>query len=764
MDAHTLAAGLSAAFPSPASYAAFEQDARDIAPRAPERLRSEAARAGLIPAASDTDFRAFLEREGHGVSSEGERRSFATILEMLLEGRSVNAVLAWLEHATEPLGLPPVSAAMVTRLRSHFKPNTPRKRLALRALAFWVGACRPSSIVSYEDLLRLPRTGNRPAARRRESHGITIGFQIRGRAVSLPPQSVDWLQASLSRSLADLGCATGARGDVRTQHLGVSSLGVMLPKQQGHRDELALYATGIRDAMGLAHHVLVHWFLSPYCGQGSQLTVAVAAGDFSAEALKVSLLLEKPIGRQYEVLLTDGALLCARVADVRAGFEQIDRGQGVAGGRAETLWRVHHFWSYAYFDIVADLLQDENLPNTADSYRRFQAELFASEAPGETTFGALQAIRRSPQSAFLQVEAAKVCLGRLMLPEANMLLGYALRTEPRHIVARVLRMMFFLNQAVIANDESVADAAFDRALAEGDYVLSYADDDEEVLCEAGLVHLSCAFRRLRRLRAYPSSDSEIEKALSPVRQSLEQARGLFERGTVVSASGSDNRCLFWLCYTVALLAYLLGESRSCLTDRNSPPHDERGVFKQTLIRLFAVQGWIPSTADVFSTERRYRTLPDAIAEGLNQVVLGRMAVYESSVLSRTYLPNILYALSCFAWDCLPRPTVGLCKQVIRWLTQAHSLALRLADEGLAVYSFATCYSYMQHPRAFAQCVASSLGRIHELVPADILAHDDTVFLDRLLTGDQLDAKDALIIMLHNIDTPLDSTALFSGSQ
>jgi hypothetical protein len=138
-----------------------------------------------------------------------------------------------------------------------------------------------------------------------------------------------------------------------------------------------------------------------------------------------------------------------------------------------------------------------------------------------------------------------------------------------------------------------------------------------------------------------------------------------------------------------------------------------------------------------------------------------MGIYEHSVLSRTYLPNILYAFSCFAWDCLPRPTVGLCKQVVQWLTQAHSLALRLADERLAVYSFATCYSYMQDPTAFARCVDSVLKRIRQLLPADVLEHDDAVFLDRILTGEQIDDRDAFVIMLHNMDTPLGSTAMFT---
>ena len=667
------------AFPTVVSFQNFKENDPVISQRAIPGIVKFAFHHQVIAVNSEEAFIDFLKQNA-SLAKDGKPPAdltFSNILEILSGNLSVNALIAQLEITARELSFPEIQASMITRLKKRFVVNTPKKRALLRILAFKLAQKCPDVHWHYELLLQLPLSADDRIAPVQETAGITISFQLQGQGEVIIPADVTWLKNELSDCIAYLRLDNHIHKNI-IETTGATSFNLRSPKKPGPLDEPRLYNQPIRNVMAIAHQMSARWLLS-HCGSPhKRLIIIIHAGMMSTANTTIQRILADSLTAESGIYLTDFAHLCALYASVKAGFERYTRQADRTIGHSSNIWSVNYFLSYNYYDYIPCLLTDNMLPRSVSesAYDDFKRMLHFPEQAGHSSFGAIKAMHRFPQSALLLTEIAKVLCARRMPFEADAVLANLLLTSPRNLVARLMRMLIYANIAKTQTDLASAKMAFDRACAEGNFIVGCSEQDSDVWHEIGVLHFGRAVKYFKCLREKnPALKDDVKK--TDLLDQLGQARDCFLKSMTISATGKALNSLYMLGYTLCLIELLSsGKSRNCFFG------DSLSVFKTISARVFRNIGWLRD--DAATADGKLEKVFQNLLLTLNLVI----ARYENLVLCRSNIPFMKYMFALILWDFAPAITPQICRMTKEWLKIAQAQTEKLLADNVAVYHVA----------------------------------------------------------------------------
>ncbi|PKN04527.1 MAG: hypothetical protein CVU74_06420, partial [Deltaproteobacteria bacterium HGW-Deltaproteobacteria-9] len=444
-------------------------------------------------------------------------------------------------------------------------------------------------------------------------------------------------------------------------------------------------------------------------------------GAVSESKLANQPLLETKLTGETGIYLTDFAYLCARVAEVRVGFERYKETSYSADGYFSDIWQVNYIWTYDYYDYIPYLLEKMMLPvsKSDTSYSEFQRALFFPEQFPDSSFDALRAMQRFPQSSLLLIEIANVLRGRQMLYEADEVLSSLLLSHPENVVARVMRMLIYSNVAEAQADFSIAAMAFERAIAEGEFVAGLGNPDTAIFSEFSALFFNRAKKWIKFLRG-----GNLSKERTFIQQdmflSLIKAKELFLKALATSPTGKDTTSLFWMLYVLCYLELFSADEKLLGAAENNSLVDSNDVFKKTGIRLFTEVGWLNN--EDFSDGN----ISESAFNNLLVILASINARHDNSMLSRSYIPYVKYLFALLLWDFTPRFTLGICNMVLLLLNEALSETEKLIADNLSVYKISVNYVA---PEIFILRLQETIGVIKKLITDDDLKKGDNFPLD-----------------------------------
>ncbi len=675
---------LLSAFPSIASFYDFKENDREISRRAIPGIIRYAFDHAIIESNSEEAFVTFLTR--HGTADTPVRKpaglAFSDVLDTLSGSLSVNALIAQLEVTARELSLPAVQAPMITRLKKRFVMNTPKKRALLRILAFKLGQKHPDLNWNYDLLLQLPACTEDQPGIPQETAGVTVMFHLQAQGAVIVPADVSWLKNELAACIDYLKLENHIHKKV-IETTGTTSFNLRAPKKPGPPDEPRLYNEAIRNVMAIAHQMSARWLLSENSTPQKKMVVIVHAGRMSEAHSTIQKILDIPSQKEAGIYLTDFAHLCALYASVKAGFEPYARDSYPGVADSGNVWSVNNFLSYSYYDYIPCLLTEKMLPQSVNdpSYEDFRRSLHFPEQAGYCSFGAITAMHRFPQSALLLTEIAKVLRARQMPFEADTVLSHLLLTSPRNLAARLMRMMIYLNIAQSQSDYHSAKLAFDRAQAEGDFIVGSCEPESDLWHEIGVLHFSQVIKYFKFFHEKNSAGkTRVQKA--DLLDHLFQARDAFMKSMTVSATGKALNSLYMFSYTLCLIELLSGEEKPAGRSPKITPAYIRRVFRNVGTRIFHNIGWLRNETP--STDGNLEKIFQNLLLTINLVI----ARYENLVLCRSNIPHLKYMFAMILWDFAPWISLELCRITLGWLRIARDETKKLIPDNISVYHVA----------------------------------------------------------------------------
>jgi hypothetical protein len=747
-EKQTVLAGIVAAFGGKGEFEQFERDCAEW-PMAPKRVIELALESGLAKINSRKSLVEYLNAQDE-ISTKLSLNSFSACIDALRREHSVNSLVRWVNEECKKLTFPapPLQAPMLSRLKDNFNLNTPRKRCAVRLLAFWAGIFRPELGLTFRHIASLPITFSTEFSRRNDDSGIILAIGIRSRGDLVPPAAILWLREQLARCVHDLRLhhLLGLR---TVDEFDASSVIMHISARPGVPGDLRIYNQAVRDSLALAHQMTVHWRLSSFTTPNRALVMVIHAGIFSHTHSHLQLLLDAPFPRDSSIVLTEMAYQCAKEADVKVGFKMCEPSLcAVPGHRYQSLWYVEYFWTHTYLDYVPILLTSNNLPiGPGPDLEQFRKELYFGVDGGKEAFGSVTVIHTYPSSEIVLLEMAKVCMGRRMFHEADYILSKVLNVNPLHVVARVMRMLVYLNVSMLQDTVEASDSSVERAAQESKFLQTLHTVDPEVWCEAGLLYYWSAFKKLMMLRKQAAGIKNSDSIIADAIGLFDQAQDCFARGMVVSSSGTDNRTLFWVVYTKAIMAMLKNKASKNDLLAKTGMCDTQGVFIQCSASFFSTIGWIDPIAAC-----THRTAPDVLEIMREKDIRQLLAMlsqhidsYSNCALSRSYVPNIFFAFSAIIWDFIPNLPSSMCVRIIEWLNQAIQIAQLCKQDNLAIFACTRCFSLYQPAEDFIADMHDTIKTIKSILPSGFLERNDDVMLDR---GSALKRLKIKLMFLH----------------
>jgi hypothetical protein len=671
-------------FPTVKSFYDFKENDREISRRAMPGVIKYAFNRGIIETNTEAAFVAFLEKN---CKPDDERKlpvglTFSDVLEKMAGNLSVNALIAQLEVTARELSLPEIQAPMITRLKQRFLINTPKKRALLRILAFKLAQKHPDLNWHYELLLQLPESSENIAENHQETAGVTITFHLQGQGDIIVPADVAWLKNELSDCIEYLRLENHLHKKV-IETIGATTFNLRTPKKPGALDEPRLYNEAIRNVIAIAHQMAARWLLYAASSPQKKLIIIIYTGLMADSNPTIQRILEIRLNAESGIYLTDFAHLCALFASVKAGFELYSKNTHRATDYNGDIWSINHFLSYGYYDYIPCLLTEKMLPRstTESSYDDFKRVLYFPEHAGHSSFGAITAMHRFPQSALLLTEIAKVLHARQMPFEADKVLANLLLSTPFNLSARLMRMLINSNIAQRQSDFLSMQMAFERAEAEGDFIVSYCKPESDIWHEIGVLHFIRAMEYLKYLRGNNPAVKANRRETDLTAQ-LVKAKEAFLKSMTVSATGRALNSLYMFAYTLCLMELLQAETKPAGKNKKTPKAGVRTIFKDISMRVFRNIGWLrdePQMAD-HPPEEAFQSL----LLTLNLLI----AHYENLVLCRSNIPFMKYMFALIMWDFAPGITPQICRLALDWLKKARKDAEKLIADNISVYHVA----------------------------------------------------------------------------
>ncbi len=695
-----------ALFKSNEDFVLFERDQAALNVSS-EKLLQYAFEKKFIPQPSRNEFIAALSRR---VPQEFDTRasdSFQACVNGIRGNMSFRQLTERITRTGMDIGLTSITPAMFTRLKAHFKSDSPAKRNLLRALTWWTTLNRPEQRLSFEMVCNLPGLANK-----KEPHkeGILLVLAIQSANSIIPSDAIQWLRDELKQAIYDLRFFPGIDAE-SIGELGATAVSLPLPRLAGFDSSPHLYTEAINATLALSHQMIVRWGLSEYAGAQRTLCIAIDAGPFDINQSRIQAILSLPPRAKSCIVLTEFAYFCARTADAKIVWEKTSSPIALYNQQPTLLRQVKHFWSHTYFDFIPILLEDEMLPVSKQTmrYGAFIQELYMPETLSASSFGALKAINRFPCSAHILLEIAKVCFARRMFHEADFIISKILIVDSLHMVARVMRMIIFCNLGAAHNNLHAAEISWEQALNEGKYCTELFRHEQEVWNEFGLINITISLRYLQHIRS--DRDTTRPALQKKVMGYLADAERAFSTAATVSPTGKGNRAIYWLLYVKSIRELLASDQSHFNASVNSDMKDNNKSFFRIGLVFFASLGWISLPSDASKKQVDISTLPDEENGKLLAILDRVIGQFDTSVLSRNFIPNIKFSFCGLLWDFYPELTEPVCRRILTWIYQAESAAKCCSDDQISVYSSTGAMALLQDTAEFIR----NLGKAKNMV-------------------------------------------------
>ncbi|GAB6096780.1 hypothetical protein JCM14469_30330 [Desulfatiferula olefinivorans] len=456
------------------------------------------------------------------------------------------------------------------------------------------------------------------------------------------------------------------------------------------------------------------------------MVVGIAAGKFTKLSSQLQYVIDANLPENHTIRLTDFAKLCIGMTDAKIIFHSKPETYKTPHGDL-SIWVIKHFW-FLYFDFIPQMLDRDMIPVDIVSYEHFQQSIhFPNIEPTSINGTAiLFALRKFPQNETLIIETAKVCLAKRMFQESNTILSSVFAYNPFNPVARSLRMLIYLNMAMEQKDMSVFELYFENAKKEGDFVLKYCPEDEEIWCEYGLLYWTRAIYILRQLRTHAIKNQPERLAFKErLLSDFKEAEDCFQNGMIFSPT--VNRPGFWIVHLKSL--HELIRHDETITESTTAIQDTLAIYSFESTKFFISLGWIePAVLEITNSQEIISHL-EAFIKRMSQAI----QTYDGSVHLRMYKPNVSYSIATVLWDFSPLITVGIAKSTMEWLEKARHQARQLCETNTGIFSIISWYSHIQDPIHFIDCVTSAIKKIHDFVDTHLDKADDY-----LIDKDRLD--------------------------
>jgi len=695
-------------FPSVTSFYDFKEMDREVSGKAIPRIIKFAHKNGILEKETEKAFVEFLANNNKTDINKllPEELTFSDVIEILCGNFSVNSLITQLETITKDFSLPKIKASMITRLKKNFLLNTAKKRSLLRVLAYRLAQKRPDLNWHYEMLCKITVGSAKKSDDLKEKSGATITLHLQGKGEIITPMDISWLKMELSKCIEYLNLASHVNNKTIVSS-GAASFSLRLPKKQGPVEQPRLYGRAIRDSLALAHQMAVRWLLSEYSSPQKKLVIIIHAGLVSETNLVIQPLLETKLTGETGIYLTDYAYLCARVAEVKVGFERYKNKSSAEESYVSDIWVVKYFMAYNYYDYISYLLEERMLPvsKTDPSYGKFQQALYFPELFSESPFEALWAMHRFPQSSLLLIEIAKVLRARQMPYEADTIISNLLLSDPYNIIARTMRMLILENIAHSHTDFHISEMAFNRAIAESEFIVRCCNSDEINWNEIGLLYFGRAKKYMHYLREdHAVNRQKINK--EDVFNNFRRAKEYFSKGLAASPTGKDASSIFYFMCTLGFIE-LLSSGENIFDKREYPTLiDKHDVFRKVGIRFFTEIGWL---RDDVCTEGN---INEAAFRGFLLALRNIVERLENSMMARSYIPFIKYPFCAIMWDFAPYLTLEICKLILGLLQEIRVETEKLMDDNIFVYqmsiNFITADKYLSLIQAITDVINNSI--------------------------------------------------------
>lgn len=712
------------AFPSKEAFVVFKNNDEAISERSIPAFIDYAYQAELIANATEEALVALIENGSSESTPKGivNNLSFGKVVNMIKGKTSVNALVAQLNHYTQKFNMPTIHASMITNLKKNFKSDSPKKRAALRMLAFWIGLNRPNLLFDYNTLINLPGKEVQANLSERLNSGVRIDITFKGQEGVVSFEMIEWLKNEIPKCIEDLNLYN-IMGVSPEFHSAITAT-LEIPSYANHNQDAWHYGQALRACFAIAHQISMRWLLSDAnIDKQSTILIAIAAGEFSEISGTIPHLLAKKLPGNTAIRVNEFAHFVANITDIKVVFDSKPIDLSLTPNTTVQIWPVINFW-FLYYDTIPNLLDDKMLPMDKDGYRNFKEELhFSSNALSSNSSNKiLSAIRRNPQNHQLIIEVAKVLMSRRMFAEANTVLTIILASNPQHIIARVFRLQLIIEMGMIHSDYRIFNAFFKQAVEESWFIQKMGPLNDEVWAEIGLMYARKAYYIIKLMRQKKQLDVEESKYLKPenVVSSLKKAEHYLQKG--ITHSPLAHRSYLWII-NIRCLRKLIHQDAHFLTSQK-PIVDTEDIFSMVGFQHLALLGWFKPGISI--TEYGFNTdETKALIRHFRKVAENRI----TSAHFRSYRPGLFYALCVVFWDICPILTTGIAVQVLEWLEEARKEAKQLAKSRMGVYALINLHALIQSPERFIRCIDKTIEIITDMLQDDI-RKDESYVIDK----------------------------------
>jgi len=725
---------LTAVFPNDKSIAEFLKDSDNR-----KRLQSFidfAMRHGLIDAPAHEAFQAFIHENNRPPTRDNP--DVLTIADLIDNKREhlhikisnralidkINALLS-----KNDIDLPKLSSAMFTRIKTQ-TADTPRKRDALRSLAFWIGYERSdiAKVLHFETLKDL--CSDNESKTTYTASGIRIAFSITSRGNIIGHDIITWMKKAIKGTFNERKEMFDGGRLPKVKSYDLTTFHVDLPNTDQSMIPSA-YANTLYAAVSIAHQIAIRWIMSEFTTTNAFFSIGIAAGDFNNINNQLQAILNAKLPEDPVIRLTDYARQCVMINHIKILMNHGPREIELLSGETFKVWWITELSGMIYWRLVPGLISERHSEKGNITPIDIMRQVMI---PGNATpldeNDAIICFLKFPHYPILGFEIVRTLLCRKMIPEALEILNVLLRVTPHHLNSRITRMILYKFLGIEAPDYYMADQMFRIAEKEAEYILENLNHaGEDFYYEYALVKLARLSTAIRTLRQSDNGTFEImdlHLTTSEILKLVNQAEDIIMRGIIVSSPTFER--ILYLSLSLQVLKYVLLEhirNNGGINSRLCCPSDKIKHHMAGVYLSWYGQTLAENTADLNTAQ---------------QVISGVIKKDDSMIAVEVFKPAQYFTRAVFYWDLFPLRNVAAVKKTLKILKRARSSADALSLNNEHIYSIASLSGHFVPANQFISQIDSlveeienrylSASVLEKLDPAEVIgrADDDLVLM------------------------------------
>jgi hypothetical protein len=283
-----------------------------------------------------------------------------------------------------------------------------------------------------------------------------------------------------------------------------------------------------------------------------------------------------------------------------------------------------------------------------------------------------------------------------------------------------MRMLIYSNIAQAQADYFVSETAFERAIAEGEFITRAGVKDSSIWSEFGALYFNRAKKLIKYLRD-GNLPQEMASKKEDVINTLKKSKEQFLNALATSPTGKDTSALFWFIYVLCSIKLFSSDETLLNTMKNTPLLDNHDALKKVAMRIFVEMGWVKD-------EIPYNiNIGEASFNNLLMTFAAINTRHDNSMVSRCYIPYVKYLFAAFLWDLSPYLNLGIYNTVLGLLNEARAETENLlVPYNLCVYKI--CQNYVEADK-FIEHVQETIDLIKKSATDKDFKAENNLLLD-----------------------------------